>query len=120
MKKILINLILILCFVTGFALVAQAYDIEIVSPTEQEIVPGRDFYVVGTIDRGNTAAKNNPLNIKIELIDPKGDIVRTIGSNVSPDGLTSASYFLTDYEAGTAINDNKGALTNSFTPPDIV
>ncbi len=120
MKKILINLILIFSFLASFALVAQAYDLKIVSPTEEEIMPGRDFYVVGTIDRGNSNAKNNPLNIKVELLDSKGNTVRTIGSNVSPDGLTSASYFLTDYESGSAVNDNKGALTNSFTPPDIV
>ncbi len=120
MKKILINLFLVLCCLLSFAIVSEASDIEIVSPSEDEIMPGRDFYVVGTINRGNTSAKNNPLNIKVELIDPKGNVVRTIGSNVSPDGLTSASYFLVDYEDGTAINDNKGALTNSFTPPDIV
>lgn len=120
MKKILIGVTFIFCFLAAFPFFLHAEEITLLAPDEAEIMPGRDFYVVGKIGRDASVARSNPLNIKIELISSEGDIVRELSSNVTPNGCTDAATFLTDYEYGYALNDNKDFYITSFTPPEIV
>lgn len=121
MKKLLIcALTLAAMFVSVLIVQTNAAVINLCSPTENEIMPTRDFYIVGSIDREGKSAKDEPLNIKIELINSKGEAVRTLESNVAPDGLTPGVYHRRDYEFGSAYNDPKGSFINSFTPPDIM
>lgn len=120
MKKSIICAITAVVILLACAFSVSATEINLCAPTEEEIVPGRDFYVVGTIDREGISAQSEPLDIKIELINAKGDVIRSIQSNVSIDGLTAADYFLTDYEYATSYNDSKETFINKFTPPDII
>lgn len=121
MKKLFIRaLSLSAMFVSVLIVHTNAAVINLYSPTESEIMPTRDFYIVGSIDREGKSAKAEPLNIKIELINSKGEAVRTLESNVAPDGLTSGLYHRRDYEYGSVYNDPKGSYINSFTPPDIM
>ncbi|MBQ8758384.1 MAG: hypothetical protein IJZ20_01695, partial [Clostridia bacterium] len=122
MKKIFVSIAVLVCTMTMLAIAASAVEINLVAPFEEEIqiAPGRDFYVVGTIDRNGMTPASLPVNVQIDLLDSKGNTVRTLKSNISPDGLTSAQFFMTDYERGTAVNDDKGASLIKFTPPDIV
>ncbi len=120
MKKILLNMLLVCIFLLAASIVTLGAEIELYAPAEDEIAPGRDFYIVGSIDRNGKSADAEPLNIKIELVDAKGKVVRSLQSNVGPNGVTSASYFLTDYDAGSAYNDEKGTNILQFTPPDIM
>lgn len=119
MKKILLTFAALFSALFVLSICVSATQLQLVSPTEDEIMPGRDFYVVGIFDR-NLSASENPLNISIEVISSDGEVLRRISSNVAPNGTTSANYFLSDYEFAKIINDNKGVHINSFTPPDMI
>lgn len=122
MKKLIISIIICISLITALNIAATATEIELFAPnaSETQIIPTRDFYVIGRIDRSGISAANMPLNIKIELIDSMGTVVRELKSNVAPNGVTSAQYFMTDYDRGYAANDSKDVNINQFTPPDIL
>ncbi len=120
MKKLIISLFICILLITAVSAAASAAEIIIYAPTESEIMPTRDFYVVGKIDRKGQSASSMPLNITMELSDMQGNIVRSLKSNIGASGMTPAEYFLLDYEYGTPVNDQKGAGMNLFTPPDIM
>ncbi len=120
MKKFTVtSFICILLFIATVS-VASAAEIVLYAPTESEIMPTRDFYVVGKIDRKGQNASSMPLNITIDLLDAEDNVIRSLQSNVGARGTTPAEYFLLDYEQGAAMNDSKGAGLNLLTPPDIM
>ncbi|MGM9552381.1 MAG: S-layer homology domain-containing protein [Clostridia bacterium] len=118
--KRFISLMVSLIMIFSFTAVAQCANIIVTAPIDTEITPTRDFYVVGTIDRDGKSAKEMPLNIRIRINNSKGEAVRILESDVGPNGLTSATYFLSDYQYGSSLNDVKGQYVNNFTPPDII
>ncbi len=122
MKKFIVSLFCIAAFAVLFSISAFAVEISLSTPSEQEIelMTTRDFYIIGKIDRGNDTAETLPLNIRIELFDSDGLLVRSLKSNVAPNGVTSAEYFLTSYSQGYAQGDSKGVYTLQLTPPDIM
>ncbi len=122
MKKFIVSIITVICALMAISATASAVEIKLFAPSDMEsqLAPTRDFYVVGKIVRDNTTAASMPLNIKIELLDAKGNVVRSLISNVAPDGATSAQYFLTDYDRGNPEGDDKGANIIRFAAPDIV
>ncbi len=120
MKKYIFSFICILIF-SVIASAAGAAEIQITAPGqyETEIAPGRDFYVIGTIERDNSAAEE-PLNIKAELFDEWGNTVRKVESFVAPDGTTLGALLFTYYEGGQAKNDKSGSLLRSYAPPELI
>ncbi len=100
---------------------ASAAEIELVSPAEEEIemAPGRDFYVIGKITRDSTAAKE-PLDFLVELIDSKGNVVRSLQSEVDETGITPNENVQTYYLEGYALNDSKGSNIVNYAPPDLI
>lgn len=120
MKKSIISLVILIIVLLMGTVISSAVEITLTAPMESEIMPTRDFYVIGEIDREGKSAREEPVNIKIELIDKTGKTVRSLMSNVSPIGLTDATYFMLDYEEGSSYNDPKGAFINSLTPPDVL
>lgn len=120
MKKLIALFSICFSLIMIFASIASAAEIVIYAPTESEIMPMRDFYIIGAVDRNGQSSSSLPLNIKIELLDKKGTVIRSLESNVGRSGTTPAEYFLIDYEQGTAFNDSKGAGLNLLTPPDII
>lgn len=121
MKKILMRILTAtFVFMCVLAVQISAAKINLYAPSEDEIMPARDFYVVGSIDRESDVEVNEPLNVKIEILTLKGDVVRSLKSSVAPDGFTSAYYFFKDYENGMSYNDPKQVFINQFTSPDII
>ncbi|MBQ6794602.1 MAG: S-layer homology domain-containing protein [Clostridia bacterium] len=120
MKKTVISFLISFLIFASLTLVASCAEIVLFAPSESEIAPTRDFYVVGKIDRKGQSAASMPLNVKIELIDASGKVVRLLESNVGARGTTPAEYYLLDYEQGSAVNDSNGKGLNLFTPPDII
>lgn len=122
MKKFLVSLLICTFLLTASLFAASAAELILYAPAdaESEIMPGRDFYVVGKIDRGAQSTSTLPLNVRIELIDSKGNIVRTAESNVTTNGTTAAEYVYFDYEHGTLLNGPNNMALNLFTPPDIL
>ncbi len=120
MKKVLLLFTVSIIVLSLLFISASAAEVTVVAPTETEIMPLRDFYVIGKIDRNGATAKEQPLNLRIRLNNSMGEAVRLLESNVGPDGVTPGSYFLLDYENGTAVNDAKNVLLNTLTPPDIL
>ena len=122
MKKFVVSMLMCISILTVFTITSFAAEIVLFTPSEQEseLAPTRDFYVIGKIDRKGQNASGMPLNVKIELIDENGTVVRSVKSDVSQIGVTSAEHFLLDYEQGIAMNDAKGGGMNLFTPPDII
>ncbi len=122
MKKFFVLLLMCMSVIIASVTVASAADIILYTPadTESEIMPGRDFYVIGKINRGDQNVLNLPLNVKIELLNSNGDIIRTAESNVSSSGTTSPDYIYFDYEHGTLVNGPNNMAINLFTPPDII
>ncbi len=120
MKKHIFSFICILIF-SVIAAAAEAAEIQITAPGqyETEIVSGRDFYVIGTIKRDNSAAEE-PLNIKAELIDEWENTVREVESSVAPDGITLGALLDTYYELGESKNDKTGALLITYVPPELI
>ncbi len=118
MKKYIFSFIFILIFAV---ISAEAAEINITAPGqyETEIAPGRDFYVIGTIKRDNSAAEE-PLNIKAELFDGWGNTVREVESFVAPDGTTLGALLFTHFEGGASKNDKTGSLLRSFAPPELI
>ena len=120
MKKLIVSFLICISILAAFITAAGATEILLFAPAESEIMPTRDFYVVGKINRKGQSAANMPLNIKIELYSEDGVVIRSLESRVGASGTTPAEYFLLDYEQGTAFNDSKGAGINLLTPPDIM
>lgn len=122
MKKFTISVIIGFLILISATVSIFAAEITLVSPgsEEIEIAPGRDFYVVGKINREGKSASSYPLNVKIELLNSKGEVVRSLTSRVAPDGITSAQYFMTDYDMGSAIEDPKGVNIIQYASPDIM
>lgn len=120
MKKLIVSIFICISILTAAVCTLSAAEIVLYAPTESEIMPTRDFYVVGKVDRKGQSALSMPLNIKVELTASSGKVIRSVESNVGKSGTTPAEYFLLDYEQGTVLNDSKGIGLNLFTPPDIL
>lgn len=120
MKKLLFSTIASILVLLCISTCTYAAEISLFSPSvaESEIMPTRDFYVIGTINRQGKSAASMPLNIKIELFDTDNNLIRSLQSRVAPNGVTSGEYIMTDYEHGVFSNDDKGLNILSFTPPD--
>lgn len=100
---------------------ASAESVAIISPGDEEtqIAPGRDFYVIGEIERGESAEKA-PLMVEVELLDADGNVVRSVKSGALPGGVTPGELVMTDYEQGHSENDTGNANLRRFSPPDII
>lgn len=122
MKKFIASLIIGVSVVIASFTIASAADIILYTPAdaESEIMPGRDFYIVGKIDRGAQSLSSLPLNVRIELANSEGEIIRTAESNVSSTGTTAPEYIYFDYEHGTLVNGPNNMALNLFTPPDVI
>lgn len=121
MKKAFTVIFGVLTLLIASASVSRAAEMEIItpSPLEMQIAPARDFYVVGRLHRSESAERE-PLDIRIELSDEEGNIVRLSESRVEEDGVTSNQYILTDYEGGFASGDEKGINLYSYPPADVM
>lgn len=121
MKKAIIFISSVLLIFASMVIVSKAAEIEILAPSDSElqIAPTRDFYVVGAIKRTDSAEKE-PLNIKVELSDADGNVIRSIVSNVETNGITSNQYIITDYEGSIISDDTKGVNLYTYPPADAV
>ena len=111
------------------ALSAEAVAISILSPSadEQVLESGRDFYVIGRIDREGMSPEDLPVNIRVDVAetglvrDGKIIPVRTVSSRVDPlTGLTPEKDIYYRYEGKAPWVDISRDTLYKFPPPDLV
>lgn len=119
----------LMMFLLLFSAQAEAVKLFVLSPSikERELAPGRDFYVIGLLDREGISAAKLPLDIRVDVAKtgPVGagifSPVRTIQSRVDKNtGITPERDIKFSY-AGKApwVNISREALMKS-PPPDLV
>ena len=130
MKKFLKIFLLSTCLlIWSFTLCAEAVVISILAPSaeEQVLESGRDFYVIGSIDRGGVSPENMPFDIRVYVAETglvrDGKILplRTVRSHVdSTTGLTPERDIYFRYEGKAPwVNIDREELFKS-PPPDLV
>lgn len=111
------------------ALSAEAVAISILSPStdEQVLESGRDFYVIGRIDREGMGPEDLPVNIRVDVAetglvrDGKIIPVRTVISRVDPlTGLTPERDIYYRYEGKAPWVEISRDTLSKFPPPDLV
>lgn len=108
---------------------AEAIKISVTAPSlrEQVFESGRDFYVIGTLDREGISADKLPIDIKVEVVETglarEGIIkpLRTVRSNVDKvSGITPERDIYFRYEGKAPwVNIPREHLVKS-PPPDII
>ncbi len=125
-KIALISAAILICALTSSS---EALSISILSPSleEQVLESGRDFYVIGMIDRDGTTPGELPFNIKVDIAETglvrDGSIVpvRTVRSCVDPlTGLTPEKNIYYRYEGRAPWVRTSRETLSKFPPPDLV
>ncbi len=125
-KIALISAALLICTLTSSS---EALSISILSPSpeEQVLESGRDFYVIGRIDRDGITPEELPFDIKVDVAetglvrDGKIIPVRTVSSRVDPlTGLTPERDIYYRYEGKAPWVDISRDTLYKFPPPDLV
>ena len=116
-------------FLNSTALSAEAVAISILAPSadEQVLESGRDFYVIGRINRDGITPEELPFDIKVDVAetglvrDGKIIPVRTVSSCVDPlTGLTPEKDIYYRYEGKAPWVDISRDTLYKFPPPDLV
>lgn len=128
-KNLKITMISLCLLVYTFALSAEAVVISIFAPSADELVfeSGRDFYVIGSIEREGVSPEDMPFNIRVDIAetglvrDGKMIPLRTVKSHVDPfAGVTPKRDIYYRYEGkGSWVNISREELYQ-FPPPDLV
>lgn len=125
-KIALISAALLICTLTSSS---EALSISILSPSpeEQVLESGRDFYVIGRINRDGITPEELPFDIKVDVAetglvrDGKIIPVRTVSSRVDPlTGLTPERDIYYRYEGKAPWVDISRETLYKFPPPDLV
>ena len=108
---------------------AEAIKISVTAPSlrEQVFESGRDFYVIGTLDREGISAANLPVDIKVEIVETglaRDGIIkplRTVRSRVDKaSGITPERDIFFRYEGKAPwVNIPRDILVKS-PPPDLI
>ncbi len=108
---------------------SEALSISILSPSPEEQVfeSGRDFYIIGRIDREGVSPKDLPVDIKVDVAETglvrAGIIlpVRTVRSCVDPStGLTPERDIYYRYDGRAPWTQTSRSTLSKFPPPDLV
>lgn len=111
------------------ALRAEAVAISILAPSvyEQVLESGRDFYVIGKIERGGLNPEDMPFDIRVDVAetglvrDGKMMPVRTVSSRIDPlTGLTPERDIYCRYEGKAPWVEISRELLSKSPPPDLV
>ena len=125
-KIALISQALLICIMAASS---EALSISILfpSPEEQVLESGRDFYVIGRIDREGLAPGELPFDIRVDVAetglvrDGKIIPVRTVRSSVDPlTGLTPERNICYRYEGKAPWVAIDRETLSKFPPPDII
>ncbi len=130
MKKCLKIFLLSLCLlIWTFTLCAHAVEISIIAPSaeEQVLESGRDFYVIGSINRQGISPEEMSFDIRVDVAETglvrDGKIIplRTVRSHVdSSTGLTPERDIYFRYEGKAPWVDIDRGELSKFPPPDLV
>lgn len=125
LKITTVSLCLLACV---FALRAEAVAISILAPSADELVleSGRDFYVIGRLEREGVSSKDMPFDIRVEVAetglvrDGKMFPVRTVSSHVDySSGVTPERDIYYRYEGKAPWVDISREELCRFPPPDL-